>query len=83
MAVLVDVLGHEVVEELRGDALVPEREGDADAGETAEGVDVSGDPVLVSDADAAHKQETLMGHIGTPRWWTEYPPSVEEYNRAR
>ncbi|WNG59508.1 hypothetical protein F0U59_35955 [Archangium gephyra] len=38
--------------------------------------------VLVSDADTAGKQETLMGHTGTLRFWSEYPPSAEEYQRA-
>ncbi|WP_395812177.1 hypothetical protein [Archangium minus] len=38
--------------------------------------------VFVSDADKAHKQETLMGHEGSLRFWTEYPPSLEEYQRT-
>ncbi|MBN9686963.1 MULTISPECIES: hypothetical protein [unclassified Corallococcus] len=38
--------------------------------------------VFVSDADQAGKQETLMGHQGSLRFWTEYPPSTEEYLRA-
>ncbi|WP_043321200.1 sugar-binding protein [Corallococcus coralloides] len=38
--------------------------------------------VFVSDADQAGKQETLMGHQGTLYFWSEYPPSVEEYRRA-
>lgn len=37
--------------------------------------------VVVSDADEHGKQETLMGHRGTLRLWTEYPPTHEEYLR--
>ncbi|ATB33188.1 hypothetical protein [Melittangium boletus] len=43
---------------------------------------VSGLSVFVSDADAAGKQETLMGHVGRLFFWSEYPPSHEEYERA-
>ena|GEM_PF-4847315 len=44
-------------------------------------------PPLVSglsvfDADAAGKQETLMGHVGSLYFWSEYPPGHEEYERA-
>ncbi|WP_163868865.1 hypothetical protein [Myxococcus eversor] len=35
--------------------------------------------LAVSDADARGKQETLMGHDGELRFWTEYPPSIAEY----
>ncbi|MFY2562834.1 hypothetical protein ACN469_34895 [Corallococcus terminator] len=38
--------------------------------------------LAVSDADARGKQETLMGHDGTLRFWTEYPPSITEYRRS-
>lgn len=38
--------------------------------------------VAVSDADERGKQETLMGHQGTLRFWTEYPPTHEEYLRV-
>ncbi|MFP2911772.1 hypothetical protein ACLESD_43470 [Pyxidicoccus sp. 3LFB2] len=34
----------------------------------------------VSDADARGKQETLMGHDAWLRFWTEYPPSIDEYH---
>jgi hypothetical protein len=37
--------------------------------------------VMASDADERRKQETLMGHQGTLRFWTEYPPTHEEYLR--
>ncbi|WP_255424740.1 hypothetical protein [Corallococcus sp. CA053C] len=33
----------------------------------------------VSDADEAGTQETLMGNAGVLRFWTAYPPTVEEY----
>lgn len=39
----------------------------------------SGFSLAVSDADARDKQETLMGHDGELRFWTEYPPSIAEY----
>ncbi|WP_141617290.1 hypothetical protein [Myxococcus sp. AB036A] len=38
--------------------------------------------LAVSDSDARGKQETLMGHDGTLRFWTEYPPSITEYRSA-
>ncbi|WP_174462748.1 hypothetical protein [Myxococcus sp. CA056] len=37
--------------------------------------------LAVSDADAQGKQETVMGHDGMLRFWTEYPPSIVEYRR--
>ncbi|MBZ4407180.1 hypothetical protein K8640_03080 [Myxococcus sp. XM-1-1-1] len=37
--------------------------------------------LAVSDADARGKQETLMKHSGTLMFWTEYPPSIDEYRR--
>ncbi|WP_434390388.1 hypothetical protein [Melittangium boletus] len=38
--------------------------------------------LLVSDADTAGKQETLMGHGGTLYFWSEYPPTIDEYQRV-
>ncbi|MFY2562924.1 hypothetical protein ACN469_35350 [Corallococcus terminator] len=35
--------------------------------------------VMVSDADARKRQETLMGHSGTLHFWKEYPPTIDEY----
>ncbi|GEN08188.1 hypothetical protein SAMN05443572_106387 [Myxococcus fulvus] len=37
--------------------------------------------LAVSDADARGKQETLMTHSGSLMFWTEYPPSIDEYRR--
>ncbi|QSQ24321.1 hypothetical protein JY651_04960 [Pyxidicoccus parkwayensis] len=37
--------------------------------------------VQVSDADARGQQETLMGHEAGLDFWTEYPPSIDEYQR--
>ncbi|MBM7116949.1 hypothetical protein [Archangium primigenium] len=39
--------------------------------------------LLVSDADTAGKQETLMGHTGSLYFWSEYPPTLAEYQRAQ
>ncbi|WP_071900899.1 hypothetical protein [Cystobacter ferrugineus] len=35
--------------------------------------------VMASDADAGRKQESLMGHEALLRFWTEWPPSLDEY----
>lgn len=35
--------------------------------------------VEASDTDARGRQETLMGHKGTLRFWTEFPPSIDEH----
>lgn len=35
--------------------------------------------VEVSDADARGRQETLMGNRGSLRFWSEYPPTLDEY----
>ncbi len=35
--------------------------------------------LVVSDVDEGGKQETLMGHEGLLRFWTQYPPSMDEY----
>ncbi|MCP3057354.1 hypothetical protein LXT21_01030 [Myxococcus sp. K38C18041901] len=37
--------------------------------------------LAVSDADTRGKQETLMTHSGALMFWTEYPPSIDEYRR--
>ncbi|WP_434390386.1 sugar-binding protein [Melittangium boletus] len=39
--------------------------------------------LLVSDADTAGTQETLMGHTGLLYFWSEYPPTIDEYQRAQ
>jgi hypothetical protein len=35
--------------------------------------------VMASDTDSSGKQETLMGHEALLRFWTEWPPSIDEY----